>query len=122
MALVLLLLLLLLSAVPASAQLACGNWLSNTSGTAKADITVSSTAVVVLAANGGRCSAIITNNSANDMRCLSSGDGTGVPTTTAGFIIKAGTTMVLNTESRRAVQCVRTSGSDAVASVAEALP
>jgi hypothetical protein len=122
MRLVLCALLLLLAAIPAAAQLACGNWLANTSGTAKADITVSSTAVVVLAANGGRCRALISNYSANDMRCLSSGDGTGIPTTTAGYLVKGGTTLVLETESRRAVQCIRTGGSDATASVVEALP
>lgn len=111
---------LLLLPLTAQAQLACGNWVTNVQGTALADVTVSSTAVAVLAAHGARCSALISNSSANSMRCLSSTDGD--PTSTKGFLITGGQTLVLSTESRRAVKCIRTGGSDATASVAEALP
>ena len=42
-------------------------WLTNTQGVAKADITVSTVAVTVLGANGSCCQALIYNNSANSV-------------------------------------------------------
>ena len=95
-------------------------WQTNTQGVAKADITVSATAVTVLGANGSCCQALIYNNSANAMRCASSLDGD--PTATTGTVVAGTTALLLGAECRLAVKCIRSGGSDAVANVTEAAP
>ncbi len=95
-------------------------WLTNTQGVAKADITVSTVAVTVLGANGSCCQALIYNNSANGMRCMSSRDGD--PTSTTGTVVPATTGLLLGPECRLAVKCIRTGGADAIANVTEAAP
>ncbi len=95
-------------------------WRTNTQGVAKADITVSSTAVTVLGANGSCCQALLYNNSANAMRCASSVDGD--PTATTGTVVAGTTALLLGPECRLAVKCIRSGGSDAIANVTEAAP
>ena len=105
---------------PVHAQ-SCKQSLVNVQGTAGADITVSSTAVVVQGNNPTRCTAILKNNHAsNSMRCMASTQGT--PTSTAGVLLASGEQMKLTGASAgNAWRCIRVT-SDAAAQVFEETP
>lgn len=100
---------------------ACKKVTVNDQGSGNADITVDATAggVSVMAANSQRCGALLTNSSANDMRC---GPTTITVTSTVGYYVKGNTTLELGLEGQQAWRCIRTGGSSATASVAEATP
>lgn len=104
---------------PATAS--CKTVAVNSQGASNADITVDATAggVAVLAASTTRCSAVIANVSANDMRCAPT---TVTVTSTAGFLVQAGAKLSLGLEGQQAFKCIRTGGSSATASVMESTP
>lgn len=106
--------------VPMSAP--CQNISINLQGSGNADITVDSTSggVTVLAANNHRCGVLITNSSANDMRCAPTNI---TVTTTVGYYVKGNTTLELGPgEAKDAWKCIRTGVSSATASVLESVP
>lgn len=97
----------------------CKTWLANENGTANASITVDATVggVTVLDALATRCGAIIYNESGGgDMRCAS---GSLAPTTTVGFLVPAGQSLVLGLEGQQVVKCIRTGSTNATVSTAE---
>jgi len=80
----------------------------NTQGVTNQDITVSSTSVPILTGSAYRCSGLIYNSGAGDMRCAP--DTAFVPTASTGMLIKAGASLTLSTgEVTRQWQCIRTS-------------
>ena len=85
------------------------------------DIVVSSSPVTVLDANTGRCSAIVYNTTANDMRCRDITND-GIPSATVGYLVSAGKWLTLGLEGQGQWQCIRVGGSDASASVLEDRP
>lgn len=106
--------------VPMSAP--CQNISINLQGSGNADITVDATAggVTVMAANNHRCAVLITNSSANDMRCAPTNI---TVTSSVGYYVKGNTTLELGPgESKDAWKCIRTGGSSATASVLESVP
>jgi len=96
-------------------QAACMYTTFNSQGTSGADVTVSNTAIIVIAAYAYNCDAVIKNTSANDMRC----GGSDVTSSAKGVVVKALETLVLADESRRPWYCIRTGSSDATANTAE---
>jgi hypothetical protein len=114
------LVLALLLLLPVLAQAQCTKTKTNVQGSSGADVTVSSTAVTVAAANTSRCSLLIYNNSANDMRCAPQSDRT--PTSSAGQIIASKQWFKMDKEGQDLWACIRTGSSDAAATVTEALP
>lgn len=121
--------LLALAWVPAQAQTAvnmppakqsCQTVTVNSQGTSNAAVSVDNTSggKTVLAASTTRCGAIITNLAGGgDMLC---GPSTIVVTTTVGYYISAGQSLVLGTEGQQAWKCIRQAGSNATAYVVEA--
>ena len=110
---------LLALAMTSEAQSVCRGLKMNEAGTSRADITVSSTAVPVLPANTSSCSALITNTSTVDMRCDAFANG--APTSTQGYLVRAGTTWVVGMESQARIDCIRVT-TDVVVSVSRSLP
>lgn len=105
----------------ASAQVPlCVRALVNDRGTAGADVSVSTTAVVVARQNTSRCSLVISNTTANAMRCRPTPSGD--PTTTAGVLLGANESLSMGTEGQQEWKCIRSEGSDAAANVIEGLP
>lgn len=88
---------------------------------AGSDIVVSSTPATVLEANTSRCTAVIYNYTANDMRCRDVTND-GVPSATAGYLVSAGHWLSLGIEGQGRWQCIRVGGSDATVSVLEDRP
>ena len=89
----------------------------NTQGVTNQDITVSSAAVPILTGSAYRCSGLIYNSGAGDMRCAP--DTAFVPTSSTGMLIKAGASLTLSSgEVTRQWQCIRTSA-DTTANVME---
>lgn len=99
----------------------CRNVGINLQGASNADITADNTAggVLVMAANVQRCGALITNSSANDMRCARTGV---TASSTVGYFVRANTTLELGPEGKDAWRCIRTGGSSATVSVLEKIP
>lgn len=95
---------------------ACRSLRVNPSGVAGADITVDTTAVTVMAADQGRCGALILNAStSNTIRCRSITDGD--PTATVGTILYPGRVLAMEIESQRGVRCTRDSTATGSATV-----
>jgi hypothetical protein len=93
-----------------SKQDTCRQWFVNRSGTDEAPITVSTSAITVVAANQKLCAAIILNFSeADTILCRAVSDG--APTDTVGFPVTPGGVLGLEFEASRGVQCVRANGS-----------
>lgn len=99
----------------------CRKVRANVQGSGGGDIVVSTTPVSVLAQNTSRCQAMITNISANDMRCADVTNNPP-PTATTGVMVPASRTLTLTLEGQAAWQCIRAGTADAIASVAESLP
>ena len=99
----------------------CRKVRANLQGVAGADIVVGTAAVTVLAQNTSRCEAIISNISANDMRCADVTNNPP-PTATTGVMVQAGKTLTLTLEGQAQWSCIRAGTADALASVAESLP
>lgn len=112
-------LLLLASSVQAQ-QTNCRKARANVQN-AGSDIVVSSTPVTVLEANTSRCTAVIFNYTANDMRCRDVTND-GVPSATTGHLVSAGHWLTLGLEGQGRWQCIRVGGSDATVSVLEDRP
>jgi len=110
------LLLLFLTANFAEAQLVGTRTVVNAKGVAAADVAVSSSAVSVMDANATRVAGVIMNSGTADMRCAP--DGTTL-SATQGFLIVAGARFALATEASEGWKCIRTTGSDTTAGVAE---
>lgn len=104
-------------------NVACEKALINQQGVDRADIVVSTTAVVVALANRNRCELVILNTSLDqDIRCLSSLQGD--PTATKGFLLYAGLGIILTFEGRHQWKCIRdsTATADSAVSVSEVVP
>lgn len=116
-------LVLLLSGSAGAQNLACSKTRINTSGTAGADITVDGTAggVTVMPALDSRCGAIIQNNGTGTqaMRC---GPSTVTVSSTVGWYIEAGKSLILGNEGQQVWKCIKTTGDNAAANVIEAIP
>lgn len=76
----------------------------NLQGSSNADVAVSSTAVVVMAANAFRCAAEICNTGTTNMRCTATGL---TPTSTVGKLVQAGQCIALDYEGMPAWSCIR---------------
>lgn len=87
----------------------------NLQGSSNTDVTVSSTAIVVMADDAFRCEAEISNTGTTNMRCAASGL---TPTSTVGKLIQAGQSLLLNYESTKEWSCVRVT-TDTTANVGE---
>ena len=112
--------LFLALAMTSEAQSDCRGLKMNEAGTSRADITVSSTAVMVNPANTSSCGALITNTSdTGHMRCDAFDNG--VPTSTQGYLVKAGATWIVGMESQKRIDCIRVT-TDVVVSVSRSLP
>lgn len=100
---------------------ACKTVTQNSQGAGNADITVDATVggVAVLAASTTRCAAILSNVGSADARCAS---GATTPTSTAGYLIKAGKDLVLGPEGQQAWKCIRTTATSTTFAVVEASP
>lgn len=85
------------------------------------DVTVDATAggVTVMNASTTRCGAVITNTSANAMRCAPT---TLTVTATLGYLIGANGSLNLGAEGQQSWKCIRTGASSAAAATAEAAP
>lgn len=110
---------LCLLTIPAYAQ-TCHKAVLNRQGSSGADITVSTSAVTVLAANTERCRAIIFNNAAaaNTMRCHT----TLTPTNTVGYLIPGGASLEIFLGAKQQWQCIRAAAADATVSTLEEVP
>lgn len=83
----------------------CKHRYENRSGTARADITVSTAAVTVIAANTALCKASITNTSTtNALRCGPVGTD---PTATTGVKILPYQVWSLDQDAQLGVRCIR---------------
>jgi len=84
------------------------------------DITITNAAggVQVLAANGRRCSALITNTGGVTIRCAPT---TFTVTATVGTPVIGGATFQLSSEGRQAWKCISTTGSTTTVAVTEAV-
>lgn len=90
----------------------------NVQGTSGADVSVSTSAVLVMADNPYRCSALIYNSGSYAMRCGSA----SVTASTYGYLIVSGASLVLdasNGSSQKALYCIRTGSNDTAANVME---
>lgn len=77
----------------------------NRSGTAGADITVSTAAVTVIAANTALCKAMMTNLSqTNAIRCRAIGTD---PTATTGFKVLPYQVLALDQDAQLGLKCIR---------------
>lgn len=83
----------------------CKQSYPNRSGTDGADITVSTEAVTVIAANTALCKALVTNTSQlNAIRCRAPGTE---PTATTGFKLLPYQVMALDQDAQRGLRCIR---------------
>jgi hypothetical protein len=90
---------------------------------AVADVTVSTTAIQVVAANQGLCGATVINTSASDkLRCRSIRDG--APTSTLGLLLGAGGVLELKLDSQPGWFCIRDTSAtgDVVVNITLSLP
>jgi len=96
---------------------ACRHARANVQGIARAPITVSTTAVTVIAKNPAICKAIIFNKSSTQMvNCAGINDGD--PTAVAGFPVPAGAALSLDLEAQDGWRCVRDTSATADADLA----
>lgn len=84
------------------------------------DLIIGSTPVTVMDPNQSRCSAIIANTSAADIRC--SAVLQAAPTATTGKLVGAGKQLILTSSAGEAWRCVRVGGVDATVEITEEIP
>jgi len=87
-------------------------------GTGPIAVTNAAGGVQVLAANGRRCGAMITNMGTVTMNCASS---TTTPTATVGTPVASGATYTLGAEGRQAYRCISTTATATAAAITEAV-
>lgn len=116
-------LLLLVSgaqAQQAGKQDTCRNLKANPSGTGRQPITVSTSAITVVAANQKLCDAVLTNTSnTQKLRCAAIPDGD--PTASAGFDFLPLQVISLEFAAQKGLKCVRdtSASADVIVSVIE---
>jgi len=103
----------------ASAQ-QCRSPRTNAQGVAMAPVIVGASATVVLDAVTTRCQGIVQNEQgAGDVRCAWD---TETPTSTAGFLLAAGQSVVFGNTEQKQLRCIRTGTTDGKISTWEAMP
>jgi len=112
---------LVIPSLAMSQERPCNTKMTNVVGLGE-DLTVSSTAIIVMSANNKRCSAIILETSGNEVRCTGPKQ---TPTADIGFPLKGGTDHAgIALDSRDGAKeetiCIAT-GSDATIAVVETL-
>jgi hypothetical protein len=84
----------------------CRHAKANVSGIARADITINTSPVVVIAPNPRICKALIFNTSSSQaLRCAGTADG--APTAVAGVKLPPGSSLTMDLEAQEGWQCVR---------------
>lgn len=91
---------------------------SNVQGVSRADVVVTDVPATVLAVDANRCSALLRNTGAADVRCAS--DNEAAPSPTAGTLIPTGQGLGLGVgEATRLWRCVRVASTDSAVNVLE---
>jgi hypothetical protein len=84
------------------------------------DFTVGATSLTILDENAARCKVTIRNKGTAPMRCMPTQQGT--PTATRGLEFLPDKQLTLETSSRPAWLCIRTTGASTIAETIEELP
>ena len=84
------------------------------------DFTIGASVVQVVSENNTRCNLTIRNKGAAPMRCMPVVQGT--PSTTVGLEFLADKQLTLDTSSRPAWLCIRSTGTSTIAETIEELP